>query len=148
MGVLPTAPSRAGGRCCAHCVPDALPRKHSLFSLFALFPPCSAFQPFMFCEMSLFSDVQPVKMRWLVLTVNTWSQQPHHQGRAPGHFLQGKPLRTGFSSFCLFVQLHGRKCNEWGDFPGIQHTQSFWYELRSQFLLVFSLIYPKPSGGH
>lgn len=75
----------------------------TLFSLYLLnFPPALSSTPSCFLKCVFFSDIQSLKMRWLVPAVKTWRQQPYYQDVVVhGHFLQGKPLRTFF--ICLFV---------------------------------------------
>lgn len=122
-GCLHTAPLRIVDKCCAFCMTDGLPRKHSLFSLFALFSPCSALYHLMFSKMSLVFWYSVFEGEVACPDCEGMETAVTLPGCVHGQFLQGKLLRTVFSYFCLVGWLHGRNCNEWGDLPDIYHTQ-------------------------
>lgn len=116
---LHTALLRIVDKCWAYCMTDVLPRKHSLFSLFALFSLCSALYPLMFSKISLVFWYSVFEGEVACPDCEGMETAATLPGCVHGHFLQGKLLRTVFSYFWLVGWLHGRKCNEWRYLPGI-----------------------------
>lgn len=101
---LHTAPLRIADKYCAYCMTDALPRKHYLFSLFLSPLPALPSIPSCILKCLLFSDIPSLKMRWLVLTVKAWRQQPYYQDMFMGIFSKENHWEQLFHLFvCLFV---------------------------------------------
>lgn len=78
-----------------------------LFSLYLLhFSPALPSTPSYFLKCLLFSDIQSLKMRWLVLIVKAWRQQPYYQDKFMGIFSKENHWEQFIHIFvCLFVCL-------------------------------------------